>query len=190
MHTPGLRTACSRGGELGLPHRALALHGVLDGAETWDVVEREPNHLMPAGLVYLIYRIRKANPRSGRFPRRSAAWRSGRQAHDAGARRDRQALRPPSDPGQAHEPRIAELLYMPGPSVNQARRARPHSARPPRGRQPYWHGGIGTEGTSSAARESATREGRDQVLAEIRLVPRDGEGRLEAETSGSSTPSA
>ena len=32
---------------------------VIDGAETWDVVERGPNYLAPAGLVYLIYRIRK-----------------------------------------------------------------------------------------------------------------------------------
>jgi hypothetical protein len=32
---------------------------VLDGAETWDVVERGPNYLLPAGLAYLIYRIRK-----------------------------------------------------------------------------------------------------------------------------------
>jgi hypothetical protein len=33
---------------------------VLDGAEVWDVVERGPNYLAPAGLVYLIYRIGKA----------------------------------------------------------------------------------------------------------------------------------
>jgi hypothetical protein len=32
---------------------------VLDGAETWDVVERGPNYLLPAGLVYLLFRIRK-----------------------------------------------------------------------------------------------------------------------------------
>src|SRR5918995_1923600 len=32
---------------------------VLDGAEVWDVVERGPNYLAPAGLVYLIYRLRK-----------------------------------------------------------------------------------------------------------------------------------
>ena len=32
---------------------------VLDGAEVWDVVERGPNYLAPAGLVYLIYRVRK-----------------------------------------------------------------------------------------------------------------------------------
>ena len=32
---------------------------VLNGAETWDVVERGPNYLLPVGLVYLIYRIRK-----------------------------------------------------------------------------------------------------------------------------------
>src|ERR687897_176675 len=32
---------------------------VLDGAETWDVVERGPNYLLPAGLVYLLYRIRQ-----------------------------------------------------------------------------------------------------------------------------------
>jgi hypothetical protein len=58
----------------------------LDGLETWDVVERGPNYFAPAGLVYLIYRIRKAeaaaspaepilemdirqNGRSGRFDR-------------------------------------------------------------------------------------------------------------------------
>jgi hypothetical protein len=32
---------------------------VLNGAEVWDVVERGPNYLLPAGLAYLIYRIRK-----------------------------------------------------------------------------------------------------------------------------------
>lgn len=32
---------------------------VLNGAEVWDVVERGPNYLAPAGLVYLIYRVRK-----------------------------------------------------------------------------------------------------------------------------------
>src|ERR687897_2142653 len=32
---------------------------VLNGAEVWDVVERGPNYLAPAALVYLIYRIRK-----------------------------------------------------------------------------------------------------------------------------------
>jgi hypothetical protein len=32
---------------------------VLDGAEVWDVVERGPNYLAPAGLVYLIYRLGK-----------------------------------------------------------------------------------------------------------------------------------
>lgn len=32
---------------------------VLDGAKTWDVVERGPNYLLPAGLVYLIYRLRQ-----------------------------------------------------------------------------------------------------------------------------------
>jgi hypothetical protein len=35
---------------------------VLDGAEVWDVVERGPNYLAPAGLVYLIYQIRKGEP--------------------------------------------------------------------------------------------------------------------------------
>src|SRR5918994_2028542 len=35
---------------------------VLDGAEVWDVVERGPNYLAPAGLVYLLYRIRKDEP--------------------------------------------------------------------------------------------------------------------------------
>jgi hypothetical protein len=32
---------------------------VLNGAEVWDVVERGPNYLAPAALVYLIYRVRK-----------------------------------------------------------------------------------------------------------------------------------
>ena len=32
---------------------------VLNGAEVWDVVERGPNYMLPAGLVYMIYRIRK-----------------------------------------------------------------------------------------------------------------------------------
>jgi hypothetical protein len=32
---------------------------VLNGAEVWDVVERGPNYMAPAGLLYLIYRIRK-----------------------------------------------------------------------------------------------------------------------------------
>ena len=32
---------------------------VLNGAEVWDVVERGPNYMAPAGLVYLVYRIRK-----------------------------------------------------------------------------------------------------------------------------------
>src|SRR5215213_603937 len=32
---------------------------VLNGAQVWDVVERGPNYMAPAGLVYLIYRIRK-----------------------------------------------------------------------------------------------------------------------------------
>jgi hypothetical protein len=32
---------------------------VLNGAEVWDVVERGPNYLAPAALVYLIYRARK-----------------------------------------------------------------------------------------------------------------------------------
>lgn len=30
-----------------------------DGIVVWDVVERGPNYLLPAGLVYLIYRIAK-----------------------------------------------------------------------------------------------------------------------------------
>ena len=33
---------------------------VLNGAEVWDVVERGPNYLAPAALVYLIYWIRKS----------------------------------------------------------------------------------------------------------------------------------
>src|ERR671911_750080 len=32
---------------------------VLDGAEVWDVVERGPNYMLPAGIVYMIYRVRK-----------------------------------------------------------------------------------------------------------------------------------
>lgn len=32
---------------------------VLNGSEVWDVVERGPNYMLPAGLVYLIYSIRK-----------------------------------------------------------------------------------------------------------------------------------
>ena len=32
---------------------------VLNGAEVWDVVERGPNYMAPAGIAYLIYRIRK-----------------------------------------------------------------------------------------------------------------------------------
>src|SRR5215213_743324 len=32
---------------------------VLNGAEVWDVVERGPNYTAPAGLAYLIYRVRK-----------------------------------------------------------------------------------------------------------------------------------
>jgi hypothetical protein len=32
---------------------------ILNGAEVWDVVERGPNYMLPAGLVYMIYRIRK-----------------------------------------------------------------------------------------------------------------------------------
>jgi hypothetical protein len=32
---------------------------VLNGAEVWDVVERGPNYLLPAGIAYLIYRVRK-----------------------------------------------------------------------------------------------------------------------------------
>ena len=34
---------------------------VMNGAETWDVVERGPNYLLPAGLVYMIYRIREGS---------------------------------------------------------------------------------------------------------------------------------
>jgi hypothetical protein len=34
---------------------------VLDGAEVWDVIERGPNYLAPAGLVYMIYLIRKSD---------------------------------------------------------------------------------------------------------------------------------
>jgi hypothetical protein len=33
---------------------------VMNGKEVWDVIERGPNYLLPAGLVYLVYRIRKA----------------------------------------------------------------------------------------------------------------------------------
>src|SRR5215216_3000403 len=32
---------------------------VLNGADVWDVVERGPNYMAPAALVYLIYRMRK-----------------------------------------------------------------------------------------------------------------------------------
>lgn len=32
----------------------------MNGREIWDVVERGPNFMLPAGLIYLIYRIRKA----------------------------------------------------------------------------------------------------------------------------------
>jgi hypothetical protein len=32
----------------------------LNGREIWEFVERGPNYLLPAALVYLIYRIRKA----------------------------------------------------------------------------------------------------------------------------------
>jgi hypothetical protein len=31
----------------------------LNGKEIWDVVERGPNFLLPAGLVYLIYKVRQ-----------------------------------------------------------------------------------------------------------------------------------
>lgn len=31
----------------------------LNGADVWDVVERGPNYMAPAGLVYLTYRLRK-----------------------------------------------------------------------------------------------------------------------------------
>lgn len=33
---------------------------VMNGKEAWDVIERGPNYLLPAGVVYLVYRIRKA----------------------------------------------------------------------------------------------------------------------------------
>jgi hypothetical protein len=32
---------------------------VLDGAEIWDVVERGPNFMLPAALVYLVYKVRQ-----------------------------------------------------------------------------------------------------------------------------------
>lgn len=32
---------------------------VVDGAETWNVVERGPNYLLPAAAVYLIYKTRQ-----------------------------------------------------------------------------------------------------------------------------------
>ena len=47
--TWGLLTALSR------------FTAVLNGAEVWDVVERGPNYLAPAALVYLIYRVRKVD---------------------------------------------------------------------------------------------------------------------------------
>jgi hypothetical protein len=34
----------------------------LNGKEVWDVIERGPNFLLPAGLVYLIYHLRKDRP--------------------------------------------------------------------------------------------------------------------------------
>jgi len=34
---------------------------VMNGAEVWDVVERGPNYLLPAALVYLIYRTAEAH---------------------------------------------------------------------------------------------------------------------------------
>lgn len=34
----------------------------LNGKEVWDVIERGPNFLLPAGLVYLIYHVRKDRP--------------------------------------------------------------------------------------------------------------------------------
>src|SRR5215207_632490 len=33
---------------------------VMNGKEVWDVIERGPNYLLPAGLIYLIYLVRKA----------------------------------------------------------------------------------------------------------------------------------
>jgi hypothetical protein len=56
---------------------------VLDGAEVWDVVERGPNYLAPAGLVYLIYRIRKGEatpqPVGERFGATAIANGTGRE---------------------------------------------------------------------------------------------------------------
>jgi len=34
----------------------------LNGKEVWDVIERGPNFLLPAALVYLIYQVRKDRP--------------------------------------------------------------------------------------------------------------------------------
>lgn len=34
----------------------------LNGADVWDVVERGPNYLLPAALVYGIYKIRTTKP--------------------------------------------------------------------------------------------------------------------------------
>jgi hypothetical protein len=37
----------------------------MNGAETWDVVERGPNFMLPAALVYLIYKAREDRAAEG-----------------------------------------------------------------------------------------------------------------------------
>jgi hypothetical protein len=38
---------------------------VMDGAEIWDVVERGPNFMLPAALVYLIYTTAESRKAAG-----------------------------------------------------------------------------------------------------------------------------
>lgn len=42
---------------------------VMNGAEVWDVVERGPNFMLPAALIYLVYRVQHSVPEQRRGPR-------------------------------------------------------------------------------------------------------------------------
>ena len=55
---------------------------VMNGAEIWDVVERGPNFMLPAALVYMVYKVRQEGspaeqPRAGPNGRPTGCAHSG-----------------------------------------------------------------------------------------------------------------
>jgi len=52
---------------------------VMNGKEVWDVIERGPNYMLPAGLIYLIYRVRKAeHAKAAAEPILESPWDNGK----------------------------------------------------------------------------------------------------------------